>query len=147
MRVVLGDALFLDLVEHQSRHGELLGRELLRGDVESDRIDSRVEEFQRLGIGLGGIGHRNGLVYAPVVAVVRSSHIGELAGLRSEKFDAFEILGAVVGTHVESFGGSPYEFALVVCTFKVCRYGRFPLLGRDRRKFGEQLFFFGISHN
>ena len=95
----------------------------------------------------GGIGHRNGLVYAPVVAVVRSSHIGELAGLRSEKFDAFEILRAVVGTHVETFGGSPYEFALVVCTFKVCRYGRFPLLGRDRRKFGEQLFFFGISHN
>ena len=77
----------------------------------------------------------------------RTSYIGELACLRAQELDAFEVLGAVVGADVESFARAPYEFALVVCTLQVGRNHFFPLLGRDRREFREQLFTIGICHN
>ena len=96
---------------------EILGCELLRGDVETDSIHAGIEDLQGLGIGLGGRVYRQGLMYAPIIAVARTPHIGELAGLRSEELDALQILGPVIWTHVESFGGSPHELALIVGPF------------------------------
>ena len=83
----------------------------------------------------------------PVVVRARASYIRELSGLGAQEPETFEIFGPVVGTDIESLAGSPYEFALVVSTFQVGLNHLFPLLGRDRREFGEQLFTLGICHN
>ncbi len=114
---------------------------------EAERIDACVEDLQRLGVCLLGAYDAYGLMYAPAVVCVCTPYVRELACLRAQKLDAFEVLGAVVGTDVESFARFPYQFALVISTFQVGRNHFLPLLGRDRRETGEQLFTFGICHN
>jgi len=86
-------------------------------------------------------------VYAPAVVRVRTAYVRELACLRAQELDALEVLGAVVGPDVETFARFPYQLALVISTFQVGRNHLLPLLGRNRREFGEQLFTFGICHN
>ena len=126
---------------------EVGGGEVLRSDAESECIDACVEELERLFVGSLGALHADGLVYMPVVVRARASYIRELSGLGAQEPETFEIFGPVVGTDIESLAGSPYEFALVVSTFQVGLNHLFPLLGRDRREFGEQLFTLGICHN
>ena len=86
-------------------------------------------------------------MYAPAVVRVRTAYVRELACLRAQELDALEVLGAVVGPDVETFARFPYQLALVISTFQVGRNHLLPLLGRNRREFGEQLFTFGICHN
>ena len=167
--ILFGDALFFDLRQYEfgyvsrflTAEGQLDGRnadlakqrvevgggESLRRDAEAERIDACVEDLQRLGVCLLGAYDAYGLMYAPAVVCACTPYVRELACLRAQKLDAFEVLGAVVGTDVESFARFPYQFALVISTFQVGRNHFLPLLGRDRREFGEQLFTFGICHN
>ncbi len=126
---------------------ELGGREVGLGDVEAQRVDARTQELQRFGVGRRSVGDGHRLVYAPAVVGVRAAYVGELARLRAQEAQTFEVLGAVVGPHVESFARAPYQFAFVVSTFQVGRNRLFPLCGRHGREFGEQLFLFGICHN
>ena len=86
-------------------------------------------------------------MHAPAVVGTRTSHERELACLRAQKPDAFEVLGAVVGADIEAFARAPHQFALVIGTFQVGCNHLLPLLGRDRRELGEQLFTFGNCHN
>ena len=129
------------------QHVEIGGREVLLHDREAQRIDALVEDVERLGIGGRGIGDLDGLVDAPAVMRARTADVGELTRLRAQESDAFEILGAVVGTDVEPLARAPYQFALVIGTFQVGCDHLLPRLGRDRRELGEQLFTFGICHN
>ena len=126
---------------------EVSGREVLLGDSEAQRIDARVEEFERFGVGLLGAFDLDGLMHVPAVVGARTSHVGELACLRAQEPDAFEVFGAVVGADIEALARTPYQFTLVIGTFQVGCDRRFPDLGRDRGEFGEQLFTFGICHN
>ena len=86
-------------------------------------------------------------MHAPAVVAARTSDVRELACLRAQELNAFEVLGAVVGADIEAFARAPHQFALVVGTFQVGCYDLLPLLGRDRREFGEQLFTFGNCHD
>ena len=126
---------------------EIGGREALLGDLEAQRVHAGIEEFQCLGVGLLRAIDRDGLMHVPAVVGTRTAHVGKLACLRAEELDSFEIFGAVVGTDVETFARTPYQFTLVVGPFQVDLDHLFPLLGRDRREFGEQFFTFGICHN
>ena len=110
------------------------------------RADIIFEQAERLGVGRSGIRHFDGLVDTPLVIGARTADEGELARLRGKELDAFEVLGTVVGTQVEPFARTPYQLTLVIGTFQVCRNHLLPLLDRNRREFGEQLFTFGICH-
>ena len=138
------DSLNTDVLEQRVEVG---GGESLRRDAEAERVDACVEDFQCLGVCLLGAYDAHGLVYAPAVVRVRTAYVRELACLRAQELDALEVLGAVVGPDVETFARFPYQLALVISTFQVGRNHLLPLLGRNRREFGEQLFTFGICHN
>ena len=86
-------------------------------------------------------------MHAPAIVAARTSDVRELACLRAQKTDAFEVFGAVVGADVESFSRTPHQLALVIGSFQVGCNHLFPLLGRERRELGEQLFTFGICHD
>ena len=136
-----GDA---DAVEQLVQIG---GGEALLHDLEAQRIDTRIEEFERLGVGRLRALDRHGLVHMPAVVGARTANVGELACLRAQELDTLEVLGAVVGADVESLSRTPHQFPLVIGSFQIYCDHLFPFLGRDRRKFGEQLFTFGICHN
>ena len=125
---------------------DLGGRQLLR-EREAQRIDARVEQFERLGVGRFGALDRQALVHAPHIVAPRTAHIGKFARFGGEEFETFEVFGAIVRPDVEPFGCPPHQFALVIGPFEVYRNHLFPLLGRNRREFGEQLFTLGICHN
>ena len=98
------------------------------------------------GVGLARALDFDRLQDQPVVVFLGSPDVRELAALRAEEPEPLEILGAVVRADIESLGRSPHEFFLIIGPFKVYRDHRFPLLGRNRRKFGEQLLFL-ICHS
>ncbi len=169
VRILLGQALLFDFRQHEvgdmahllaaehevdgrqvdvaQQHVEIGGRELGLGHVEAERIDARTEQLQRFGIGRRRIGDGYRLVDAPTVVRMRTAHVGEFACLRTQKPQPFEVFSAVVRTDVESLARTPHQLAFVVSTFQVSRNHLFPLRGRHRGKFGEQLFLFGICHN
>ena len=62
--------------------GDILGRRL-EAHFEAQRVDTGVEDLERLGIGLLGLLYLQGLVYAPAVVRPRTSYIGELSCLRA----------------------------------------------------------------
>lgn len=74
-------------------------------------------------------------------------HVGENPGFGAEELQSGEVFSPVVGTDVETFRRFPHQFTLVVRTFEVGLDYLLPLLGRNRRKFGKQLFTFGSCHN
>ena len=169
MRVAFGDLLLLEFRQHQlgrfghgrAAEGQLDGRdidageqrveigrrELLPGDREAQRIDARIEQLQRLGIRLLRTFHFDGLVYAPAVVLARAPDIRKLPCLGAHETDAFEALGPVVGTDVETFARTPHQLALVIGSFQVGRNHLLPLLGRDGGELAKQLFTIGICHN
>ena len=139
----------LDSRKHDvfQQHIEVCRRKILVRNVETDGIDTRIEHFQCKGIGFGRIYDIDCLMRQPVVVAAYASQIREFARFCSERFQTFEILGAIVWTDVESFVGPPYQFTLIVGTFEVYRYRRFPRLGRYGREFGKELFTIGFCHN
>ena len=125
---------------------EFCGRQLF-ADAEAQRIDSFVEDVERFGIGFGGVIDLHRLMDTPAIVRARTPNIRELACLRAQETEPFEVLGAVVGPHVEALARAPYELALVIRALQIGRNHLFPLLGRNRGKFGEQLFTIGVCHN
>ena len=169
MELLGGKLLLLDLVHHQSgdaghvaaAESHLDGREadvaeqrlqvgfreLLGRDAEAERIDPCVEDFERLGVGLRGAADREGLVHEPAIVAARAAHIGKFACFGTQEPDAFEVFGTVVRPDIEALARSPHQFTFVVRSLEVGSDRRLPLLGRNRREFGEQLFTLGICHN
>ena len=119
---------------------------LLVPDHETDRFDPFGQQDGSLCIGLFRTSDLDGLDDPPVVVFPGTPYVRKFPALRTEVLDAVEILGAVVRADIESLGRSPHEFFLIIGPFKVYRDHRFPLLGRNRRKFGEQLLFL-ICHS
>ena len=72
-----------------------------------------------------------------VVGGVLAAGEGLLAGVTVQVLKAFEVLGTVVGLHVEAFDGMPDEFLVVVGTFEVFDNHFLPFLGRNGREFAE----------
>ena len=169
VRFFLGDALFFEFGQYElghvghtvAREDEFYGRnadlaeqfvqigcrERLSGDAEAERVDAGIEEFERLFVGRFRALDLHGLMHVPAVVRVRTADERELPCPGAHEADTLEVLGAVVGAHVESLARLPYQFALVVSTFQVGRNHLFPFLRRDGRELGEQLFTFGICHN
>ena len=83
----------------------------------------------------------------PAVVGAGAPHVGENPGFGAEELQSGEVFSPVVGTDVETFRRFPHQFTLVVRTFEVGLDYLLPLLGRNRRKFGKQLFTFGSCHN
>ena len=119
----------------------------LRNDLEFDRIDARIEDLERDGVRLLGAIDDDRLVDLPAVVGAGAPHVGENPGFGAEELQSGEVFSPVVGTDVETFRRFPHQFTLVVRTFEVGLDYLLPLLGRNRRKFGKQLFTFGSCHN
>ena len=95
------------------------------------------------GVGLGGVFFGDVLTDVPDVAVgLLSAGEGELVGVGVKVLDVFEVFGTIVGLHLETFDGFPYQFLLVVGTFEVLVDDFFPFFGRNRWEFGEQFVVF-----
>ena len=168
MQIVSRYALLLDLSQQQSSNllnsaatdgqfdsgqsdaGEqgiqIRCRELSIADAETKRVNACIQDFQSLSVSLCGALYADSLMYAPLVALAGATYVRELTDASAHKFDSLKVFGAVVGTYVETFVCTPYQFALIVSTFKVGCNHLFPLLGRYRREKIEQLFL-GICHN
>ena len=70
-------------------------------------------------------------------AALVAAGVGTLAGVGLEVVEPLQVLGAVVGTHVEAFDGVPHQLLVVVGTLEVFVDYFFPLFGRNGREFGE----------
>ncbi len=130
------------------QHVEVCRRKIRRRDAKPSESTPELRIFSASAFASLGAYDAHGLVYAPAVVRVRTAYVkGNSPACEPRELDALEVLGAVVGPDVETFARFPYQLALVISSFQVGRNHLFPLFGRNRREFGEQLFTFGICHD
>ena len=77
-----------------------------------------------------------------IVVGVFASGVGSLGGIAVEILKVVKVFGTVVGLHLETFDGLPYQFLFVIGTFEVLINHFFPFFGGDRREFAEQFVVF-----
>ena len=133
-----------DLVE-QCLDG-LLADHLAR-DMESQRVDTLVEDIERLGIGsLRIFAHHNVLTNVPRVRVLLvTTHERELTGECIGGFQIRQVFTAIEGLYIKTFIGSPYQTFLEVGTFQIDLNLIKPFLGGRRSKLGKEFLF--ICHS
>ena len=106
--------------------------------AEAQRGGAALHGVHRHTVGLHHIRDADVLAHLPLVAaLLLAARVGFLARVTVQIFKSFQVLGAVVGLHLEAFQRAPYEFLLVVGTFEVFVDYLLPFLGRDGREFAK----------
>ena len=111
--------------------------------AESQRGGAAAHGVESHTVGFHGVFHMDVLTHVPhVVARMFAACVGYLTGITVKVFKSLEVLGAVVGLHLEAFNGAPHEFLLVVGPLEVFVDDFLPFLCRNGWEFVEQFVVF-----
>ena len=116
--------------------------DIFAGNSEAQRVDTLVQDVQRLGVGSLGISSIDVLTHKPqVVVFLVSTYERKFAWQRIDSLQVLQVLTAIERLYVKAFIGSPYQAFLEVCPFEV--YFNFvkPLLGGWRSKLSKEFLF------
>ena len=138
LQVVVGaeemdaDGVDIDALEE---HRQVVDRVHLLG-AEADGCGAALQRIEGYGVGLLQVADADVLTHVPHVVVgVLATGVGHLAGVAVQILQTLQILGTIVGLHLEPLDGAPHQFFLIVGTFEVFVDDFFPFLGRDGGEF------------
>ena len=136
--------VLVDAVE-QRRDGDGVVR-LVVLQLEADAVGTAADGVEGDLVGLVHVLDGDVLTDEPCVAFgFVATDVGELVGVLARPRDVGQVLGAVVGPHVEAFGRAPYQLFVVICPFEVLLDDGFPFFGRHGWELlKESLFFFHV---
>ncbi len=138
-------SLLVDAVE-QRRDGDGVVR-LVVLQLESDAVGAAADGVEGDLVGLMHVLHGDVLTDEPFVAFgLVATDVGELIGVLTRPGNVGQVLGTIVGLHVEAFGRTPNQLFVVICPFEVLLDDGFPFFSRHGWKFfKESLFFFHVD--
>ena len=120
--------------------------DVLARNLETERVNTLVQNVECLGICSLGIFYVNLLTYKPkIVVLLVTTNEWEFTGQRIDCFEVFQILAAVERLYIEAFVGPPNQLLLEVCTFEVYLNLVQPLLCGGCLELREE-FFLVVSH-
>ena len=132
-----------DLVEQ--RLDGLLADHLAR-DMESQRVDTLVQDVECLSVSNLGIVHHDILTDIPHVRVLLvTTYERELTRECIGGFQIRQVFTAIEGLYIKTFIGSPYQTFLEVGPFQIDLNLIKPFLGGRRSKLGKEFLF--ICHS
>ena len=99
---------------------DVVGAELVAGNLEAQRVHTALHDVERLGVGLLRTVAHDVLTHKPaVVGLLVTAHVGELARQGVHGGQLVHILLAIERLHGESFVGSPHHLFLIIRTLEV----------------------------
>ncbi len=121
------------------QRGDVVGRELLFVEFETERIDAFVQHIECFCVGSFGIVCIDVLPNIPNIVDLCATHIRIFSRCGIGRFQPFQVLGTIERLHIEAFGRAPNQFLVEIGSFQIdCDFVQ-PFLRRNGWKISQKI--------